>query len=200
MKTNKEKSRALALIAGLLSAIAFVLYNWKSLSGTAHPNLSSWFVWASITILNFTSYKKLTGDWVKSILPTANSAMCILTVLFTFRTGSFRTLSGADQLCLLIGIVAGFCWWTFKSKDYAETLVQIILEVALVIGFIPTILGAIHKPSSEPWLSWLIWTISFGTQYFVVKLTWEGKLIDFLYPVNMFLFHGAVFVIILLRT
>jgi hypothetical protein len=170
-----------------------MLYNWKNLVGATHPNLSSWVVWAFITILNFTSYKKLTGDWVKSLLPTANAIMCILTALFALRTGSFGGLSNIDQRCLLIGIVAGLYWWIFKSKDYVETLVQIILEVAIVVGFIPTIVGAVHNPSSEPWMSWLLWTVSFGTQYFVVKLTWRGKLIDFLYPVNMFLFHGVVF-------
>jgi hypothetical protein len=194
LKTNEEKSRTLALIAGLLSVMAFVLYNWKNLVGATHPNVSSWAVWAFITILNFTSYKKLTGDWVKSLLPTANAVMCILTALLALRTGSFRSLSGIDQLCLLIGIIAGLCWWIFKSKDYAETLVQILLEVAIVVGFIPTIVEAVNNPSSEPWMSWLLWTVSFGTQYFVVKLTWRGKLIDFLYPVNMFLFHGVVFV------
>lgn len=198
MKTNEEKSWMLALIAGLLSVMAFVLYNWKNLVGATHPNLSSWAVWAFITILNFTSYKKLTGDWVKGLLPTANSVMCILTVIFALRTGSFRILGSVDQLCALIGIVAGLCWWIFKSKDYAETLVQIVLEIALVIGFIPTIVGVVRNSSGEPWMSWLLWTVSFGTQCFVVKLTWKGKLIDFLYPINMFLFHSVVFVLALL--
>ncbi len=174
------------------------MYNWKNLVGATHPNVSSWAVWAFITVLNFTSYKKLTGDWVKSLLPTANAVMCILTALLALRTGSFRTLSGVDQLCLLIGMFAGLCWWIFKSKDFAETLVQIILEVAIVIGFIPTIVGVIHNPSSEPWMSWLLWTASFSTQYFVVKLTWRGKLIDFLYPVNMLFFHGLISVLALL--
>ena len=68
MKTNEEKSRMLALIAGLLSVTAFALYNWRNLVGEARPNVSSWAVWAFITVLNFTSYKKLTGDWVKSLL------------------------------------------------------------------------------------------------------------------------------------
>jgi predicted neutral ceramidase superfamily lipid hydrolase len=185
-------------MAGLLSVTAFLLYNWKNLVGATHPNVSSWAVWAFITILNFTSYKKLTGDWVKSLLPTANAVMCILTALLALRTGSFRSLSGIDQFCLLMGIIASFCWWIFKSKDFAETLVQIILEVALVVGFIPTIVGVIDNPTSEPWLSWLLWTISFGTQFFVVKLTWRGKRIDFLYPINMSLFHGAVFALALL--
>lgn len=188
----------LALTAGLISVLAFVLYNWKGLMGATQPNVSSWAVWALITILNFTSYKKLTGDWVKSLLPTANAVMCILTAILSLRTGSFRVLSSVDQLCLLIGMLAGLCWWVFKSKDFAEKLVQIVLEVAIVIGFIPTIVGAQHNPSSEPWQAWLLWTVSFATQCFVVKLTWKGKWIEFLYPVNMFLFHGGVFVLALL--
>lgn len=192
-RTSEERSKVLACTAGLLSVVAFVLYNWKNLAGATHPNLSSWGVWAFITVLNFTSYKKLTGDWVKSVLPTANAVMCILTALLALRTGSFQGLSGIDQLCLLIGVLAGVCWWVFKSKDFAETLVQIMLQTAIVVGFVPTILGVIHNPSSEPWLSWLLWTASFLTQFFVVKATWRGKLIDFLYPVNMFLFHAAVF-------
>lgn len=198
MKENEKISKRLSIVASLLSLAAFVMYNWKNLVGATHPNVSSWAVWAFITVLNFTSYKKLTGDWVKSLLPTANAVMCILTALLALRTGSFRTLSGVDQLCLLIGMFAGLCWWIFKSKDFAETLVQIILEVAIVIGFIPTIVGVIHNPSSEPWMSWLLWTASFSTQYFVVKLTWRGKLIDFLYPVNMLFFHGLISVLALL--
>ncbi len=188
----------LAFIAGFLSIMAFVLYNWKNLSGSTHPNISSWMVWGFITVLNFTSYKKLTGDWVKSILPTIGAVMCIITSLLSLRTGSFRGLNLIDELCLVLGMFAGLCWWMFKSKGFAETLVQIILEIALAIGFIPTIVGAINNPSDEPWLSWFLWTLSFSLQYFVVKLTWRGKLIDFLYPVNMFLFHGTIFVLALL--
>ncbi len=150
MKTNEEKSRGLAALASFLSIAAFVLYNWKTFVGQTHPNVSSWGVWAFITILNFTSYKKLTNDWVKSVLPTGNAVMCILTALLALRTGSsFRALNSIDQVCLLIGICAGACWWIFKSKDFAETLVQIILEVAIVIGFIPTIIGVIHNPDAE---------------------------------------------------
>lgn len=198
MKTNQDKSRMLAIAAGLLSVMAFVLYNWKNLVGVTHPNVSSWAVWSFITVLNFTSYKKMTGDWVKGALPTANATMCLLTFLLALRTGSFRSLNGTDQSCLFIGVLAGFCWWVFKSKDFAESLVQVILEVAIVIGFIPTIAAVMRNPSGEPWASWFLWAVSFASQYFVVKFTWRGKLIDFLYPVNMFLFHSAVFVLALL--
>lgn len=188
---------AAATIAVLFSITASVLYNWNNYTGTAQANVSSWAVWSFITILNFTSYRKMTGDWVKSVLPVMNSIGCILTLLLALRHGTFRALGHTDLSCLVIGILAGICWWTFKRKSYAEVIVQILLEAALVIGFVPTIAGLLQKNSHEPFLPWAFWTASFMTQYFAVRYTWRGKYIDFLYPVNMALFHGAVLILAL---
>lgn len=135
----------------------------------------------------------MTGDWIKSALPTVNSALCIWTALLALLTGSIQNLNGIDWVCFLIGAAAGACWWIFKSASMA----QVLLQTALVIGFVPTIAGVWHSPTIEPWLPWLLWTTSFVTQMFVVKFTWRGKLVDFLYPVNMAFFHGAVFVLAL---
>lgn len=194
MKTNEEKSRALALVAGFFSVVAYITYSWNTLTGATHPNISSWTVWAFLTVLNFTSYKKVTGDWVKSLLPTINSGLCILTTIFAFGTGSFLSLSVIDWVCLMIGVAGGILWFIYKSATFAQILVQI----AIVIGFIPTIAGVFGRPSSEPWVVWLMWTTSFTIQYFVVKSTWKGKYMEFLYPINMVLSHGVVFVLTLL--
>jgi hypothetical protein len=182
-----------AVLAASLSILAFVLYNLRNSAGQTHPNVSSWAVWAFITILNFTSYKKMTGDWVKSVLPTVDSAMCIITALLAFHTGSIRGLSGTDQACFWLGVTAGVGWWIFKSANFA----QVLLEIALVVGFIPTFVGVWHQPSVEPYQSWFLWTGSFVAQFYTVKYTWRGAKIDFLYPVNMAVFHCAVFALAL---
>ncbi len=194
MNTAEKKSRTLAILAGFLSLAAYVSYNYLNTAGKTSPNISSWAVWSFITILNFTSYKKMTGDWVKSILPTASSIMCIITVVMATYTGSVRALSTVGQICFWMGVLAGLGWWISKSA----VLAQVLLEVALVIGFVPTITGAWHTPSGEPTISWLFWTASFVIQFFVVKYTWRGKVIDFLYPVNMIIFHCVVLALTLL--
>ena len=194
MKTNEEKARLLAAFAIILSCLAFVLYNWKNIRGETHPNVSSWFVWSFMTILNFTSYKKLTGDWIKSTLPTVESGLCIATALMALHTGSFQNLSLADYECLMIGLIAALIWYLFKSAGSA----QILLQIALVIGFIPTGIGMMENPSNEPWLPWCLWTVVFSAQCGVVKLTWRGRWIDFLYPVNAMFWHGLVFVLALM--
>lgn len=194
---NKKKARTLAFLAGSASAVAFVLYNAKSIKGTGNPNLSSWAVWAFLTILNFTSYKKLTRDWVKSLLPTANAAMCILTALLALRTGSFQKLDEINQICLAIGLDAGLVWWLLKKNKYAESVVQVILQAAIVVGFIPTLQGTWRNPATEPWLPWLLWVASFILQYLAVRVDWGGRKLEFLYPVNMIIFHAVVFTLAL---
>lgn len=193
MKTNQEKSRICAVLAGFLSVLAFMLYNWKNFAGQTHPNVSSWAVWGFITVLNFTSYKKMTGDWVKSVLPTVDSALCIVTAILALHTGSIRSLSVTDQACFWLGVSAGAGWWVFKSASFA----QVLLQLALIVGFIPTLAGVWHQPEIEPSQSWLLWTGSFVVQFFVVKYTWRGAKIDFLYPVSMTVFHCVVFILVL---
>lgn len=180
-----------ASLAGTWSLIAFITYSWKTLSGETHPNISSWAIWSFLTILNFTSYKKVTGDWVKAILPTANAVMTLVTLFCALRTGSFEKLGLIDSICCLLGLSAGLAWYLEKSP----TLAQILLQIAIVIGFIPTFIGAYHSPGSELWQSWALWTIAFASQFIAVKYTWKGKYIDFLYPTLMFLCHLFVFLL-----
>jgi hypothetical protein len=176
----------MVVCALILSICAYIVYSWSNLTGTGHPNISSWFVWTFLTVLNFTSYKKATGDWVKTYLPTANSMMCIVTTVVALCTGSFRNLGMTDLVCLCIGIVAGIWWWKSHSAKQAQILVQIAIDV----GFIPTFVTVYNHPSAEPWYCWLMWTASFMFQFGAVKLR-KGKGIDYLYPTNMVITHAV---------
>lgn len=123
-----------------------------------------------------------------SILPAANTFMTVLIFFFTLVTGSLRALSYIDQICFVIGIIAGLLWLIKKSTSSA----QILIQIAIVIGFIPTVSNAYHSPTTELWYAWGLWTISFVAQFFAVKYVWKGKYIEFLYPVNMVLWHAIV--------
>lgn len=190
MKTHDDSATTLAIFTGVLASIAYALYNAYSLFGDAHPNVSSWFVWAFITILNFTSYRSMTGDWVKSALPTINSLLCIVTALIALRTGSFMELTRIDATCLIIGIFAGMLWITSKRPSAA----QVILNVAIFVGGIPTIVSMITSSHREPWLPWLIWSATYILHYRIVKAR-SGKGLDFLYAINCTILHSAVFVL-----
>ena len=197
MKTKEEKSKICAFAACILIVLGSIPYLWKNLTGAIHPNASSWLIFAFIGVLNATSYKKLTGDWVKSVFPTVNTLILLLTTALVLRKGSFGNLGAVDVCCLIFGILAALVWWIFKKKESAPALVQVILEIGAFIGFIPTILATAHDPSREFWLAWFLWSCSFYLQFLTVKYTWKGNWVDFLFPLNRMALNGIVFVLAL---
>lgn len=175
-------ARSLAALAGILSISAFAIYNWKIFAGEASPNITSWFLWGTLTILNVTSYKAMTHDWVKSALPTINSTLCLLTFFFTLFFGKVHGLGGYDIAVLIIGVTAVVVWWLFRSSKSANLLVQ----VALAVAFIPTYLSVIADPSTEIALSWFLWAACFLLQTVVVILRWKKEWVELVYPLSNF--------------
>jgi hypothetical protein len=170
------------------------VYCWNIFIGESHPNGSSWIVWSFLSALNFGSYKKVTVDWKKSLLSGANASMTIIITIFALWTGSFKAISLTDSICLVIGIIAGICWFIWKSANIA----QVLILSAIIIGFIPTYVGVYHTPTIEPLIPWMLWTISFSTQYLLIKRTSNGNRVEFFYPVSMVICHGAVFLMVAL--
>jgi len=187
------KDEYLALLPILLSMSAFGLYNWKLFSGQLSPNAASWAVWAFVTVLNFTSYKSMTGDWWKALLPTANSLLCVLTFAILAVWGSFAPVNAYDHVAFLLGMTAGTIWGLTKSSKNA----QIILSLAIAIGFIPTYASVWKNPEGELFLAWFLWSVMFLVHASVVRLRWRGQKMDLLYPINGFVLHFAVAVLAL---
>jgi len=190
---SETLSRALVAIAMLSSITGFALYNWKTFAGDASPNITSWFLWGTITVLNFTSYKAMSGDWVKSALPTTNSLLCVTTFFFALFFGKAGALGEYDIAVLTTGVIAAIVWWWFRSSRRANLLVQVALSVA----FIPTFISVTGDPGSEIAFSWFLWANCFFFQTLVVVLRWKKEWAELVYPVSGFGLHLAVGVLAL---
>lgn len=188
-----KKDQLLATVALLCHIVAFGIYNWQLLLGQSAPNAASWGIWAFITVLNFTSYKAMSKDWVKSLLPTLSSLLCILTFVLAAFHGRLASLDVYDKGALVLSLAASLVWWMTKSPAKA----QVLLQLCVALGFIPTYLSVWNTPGNERALSWLLWTVAFVVQIFVVKLRWRGQKMDLLYPVNGAILHFVVAVLVL---
>lgn len=178
----------LSIVAGLLNVLAFAIYNWQTWLGKTNPNISSWAVWGFMTALNFTSYRAMSQDCWKSLLPTISGIQCILTFFLALFVGEIKSLSLTDRSALVIGIIASL-WWR-KSKS--PTATNLMLQLGITIGFIPTFHSVWLLPASESAMCWFIWAISFLIQTGVVILRWKGKKQDLVYPVNCVWLHLVV--------
>ncbi len=189
-----KKDKFLVTTALLINVVAFVIYNWQMLIGQSAPNAASWGIWGFITILNFTSYKVMSKDWVKSLLPTLSSALCILTFVISIYRGRLEMLDVYDKTVFVAGVLAALVWWRTKSATKA----QVLLQICVAIGFIPTYLSVWKNPGNEPLLEWVLWSLMFMIQIIVVKLRWRGQKMDLLYPINCAILHTTIVVIMLL--
>lgn len=183
-----EFALLLSIIATVLQLVGFAIYNRQIITKTSKPNASTWILWVYLTVLNFTSYMVMSDDLVKSILPIASSVACILTFCFAWYKGSFSRLNFWDKIVLSIGLIAGAVWWYYQSATYAN----IIVQIALIVSFIPTIRGVMLDAKNEKALPWWIWTLAYSLQTITVFFRWQGQFQDLIYPINCLILHGII--------
>jgi drug/metabolite transporter (DMT)-like permease len=191
-------TQTLAIIASLIHISAFVIYNKDIFRGKCHPSPISWFLWAFITVLNFTSYKVMNNDWIVAMLPIVGSAMCIFTFAFLIFSSlrlkrKIQKPDRKDIAVLLIGAVAIVVWQIFKSATYANLIVQ----GCFAFSTIPTIRSVWRKPRNEKPLPWFIWTGAFLVGLGIVLLKWQGNYLALVYPINAAACHLAVAILAL---
>lgn len=178
----------LGILAGALHLVAFAIYNKQMILGTSRPNTATWTLWVILTVLNLASYKAMSGDIVKAILPLASSLAGIVTFIFAIAKGKLSRLGKFDSLALIIGLVSGGTWWYYNSATFAN----LILQAAIVVSFIPTYRGVWQDPKMEKALPWFIWASAYVLTIAVVFLRWRDQYQDLVYPLNGLILHTIV--------
>ncbi len=178
----------LGIIAGLVHISAFVLYNKQVSDKTSTPNIATWTMWVVLTILNLFTYNVMSGDIVKSILPTISSIFCIWTFLFSLKKGRLSQMRGEEIIALVIGGISCFIWWWYHSATYAN----MILQVSIAISFIPTYRGVWNNPKIEKALPWYIWSAGYALSIMVVIFRWRDQYQDLVYPIGCLILHFFV--------
>ncbi|MCI0565885.1 hypothetical protein L0Y46_01665 [bacterium] len=178
----------LGLTAGSMNVIAFVIYNMQMIVGVSQPNTASRTVWAFLTALNCFSYFMMSKDWIKSILPTMGSVACFVTFVLALVIGKLEPMNLFEWGALCLCLVAGIQWWMYRSATYA----QMIMQVTIIVSFIPTYVGVWTGSAVEAPIPWFLWAFAFALGTAVVLVRWQGRYRDLVYPVNCFILHAGV--------
>jgi len=207
----------LAWLAVVCNVLGFVVYHTETFFSDKNPSLVSWFIFGLLTVLNFTSIRVMTRDKAKSLLPTVSSFLCASTFFvvlgkslyarFYLHNSNYSfALSSYEVVCLVLGVIAAVVWKSSlpkilgenpteeerRAESQAAKKAQVILQVALFLGFIPTFVRVATDPGAEQVFSWAVWTLTFALQTIVVLWRWKGQYMDLVYPVNMLVCHLAV--------
>lgn len=191
-----EPSVILSTMAGLGYMLAYLDYNRGVSKGVTEPNGATWAIWSAIAVVSTGSYFAATGDFWKSLLPTLNIMLCTGTFVLALIAGKFKKFDVTDWIALGVGLIAATVWIIYKSATYANLIVQF----AILVGFIPTWWAIWETPSCEHPRPWSIWTVSYCISLIVVILRWKNQWIDLVYPINCIVLHASIPILCSLRS
>lgn len=175
------------MVSGLGTTLAYIDYNRKVFKGETKPNGATWGIWSAIALVSSSSYLASTGDFWKGILPLANIVLCIGTFSLALISGKFKKLNFTDWCALVIGLIAVIVW-KFTTASYANLVVQ----GAIIFGFIPTWIGIWKTPSCEMPRPWWVWSASYTIAVVVVMIRWKSQWVDLVYPILGVTLHASV--------
>lgn len=183
-----QPEEVLGLTAGVIQVFAYWDYNRQVARGNTSPNGATWAVWAGIAFLCAGSYFFTTGKWFLVVPSIVNSIFCVWTFVSAFRSGKFEKLDFWDKGALLVGLLAAVVWIMFRSA----VLANLILQVAILCGFVPTYRLVRRNPTAEVFRPWFIWAGTYVVLTAAVILSWKGQWVDLVYPVNSIILHLLV--------
>ena len=189
-------SVAASMVAGGCYLLAYLDYNRGIFAGRTKPNGATWAIWSAIALVSAGSYLTASRDIWESMLPLVNIVPCLGTFFLALIAGKFKRLETIDWLACAVVAVAAILWAACGSAAVANVVVQ----VAIVIGFVPIWRASWIAPASEHVRPWWMWGFSYSLAAVVVILRWKDQWIDLVSPALCMLLHSSVAIICHLRT
>mgnify|MGYP000582484979 CR=1 FL=1 len=191
----ENASIALSLVSGALFIAAYCDYLNTAMRGGGKPNWITWVIFLMVGIVNAMSYFSVTRDWLKCIIPGINFVFALLMVLVAFLCGRTKKPGFSGILALLVGVAAALMGIWKDSSIVANMAIQ----VAILIGFIPTWQSVWNDPMAEPFRPWFAWAASYIALVGVVAMRWKDEPLELVYPISCTILHASVPILCILR-
>ena len=148
-----------SLLATALTLVAFLPYINSILKGATRPHVFSWIIWGSTTFLVFIAQLVADGGlgaWPIGISGTISLAIAVLAITTnsnnankqsdsSLNSGADLSITRSDWLFLFLAM-SSLPIWYFTADPLGAV---IVLTVADLLGFGPTVRKTYHFPHSE---------------------------------------------------
>jgi hypothetical protein len=154
----------IGLIAVLLSFIAYAPYFRDILAKKVTPHPYSWFVWGLTSVFIFAL--QITHGGGAGAYTTASVAIISFVVcLLAFKNGGRKDITRTDNIMLVLSLISVGLWLLADQP----MLSMILLILADMFGFIPSVRKTWRKPNSETILMWAINGFRHGLSIFALQ-------------------------------
>ncbi len=146
---------ALGAIAVVLTFAAYIPYYRDILKGKTHPHVYSWSLWGLLTIL-LVALQIKGGAGPATWVTAAAGLLCIGVVFLSLKSGK-KDITTSDTIVAILSLIAiGF--WLIANQPIISIVLVIVADI---LAFIPTVRKSWHKPHSETLSLYVTNTIRF---------------------------------------
>jgi hypothetical protein len=182
---------AFGVIAVLLGFIAYAPYLRDILAKKTTPHPYSWFIWGLTSILIFAlqiTHGGGAGSYTTATVALISFLVCALAV----KNDGSKDITFADTLMLISALLATALWLLASQP----ALSMILLMLADMFGFIPSIRRAWRRPAEET-LS--LWSVNSLRHFLSIPALQQYSLITLLNPIVWAIANAAFSLMLVLR-
>jgi hypothetical protein len=139
----------LGIIAGLISATAYIVYFHSILKGESKPDRVTWWIWTFMGAIMVSSYY-FSGARNTIWSPIVEFIGPFITALLSIKYGEGGGADKTDLICFIGGVISIGLWLIFD-----QPLIALVMSLA-IDGFavIPTIRKSYLRPQGESFWAW----------------------------------------------
>lgn len=170
----------IAIISALLLFGGDAIYIRATARGEVKPFKSTWLIWTVVIGLNVFSFLKTKFDLVSGLYGIADFLLCaIIFALVLFKSNQKFHFKKFEKYYLFLAFLCAIFWMVSSNSFWTNIIAQILI----LIGYIPTIHGMIaSKKSEESAISWLIWV--FGSGLAIVPAFMNNNMLAIIYAIR----------------
>lgn len=145
----------LSAIAVFLTFVAYVPYYRDILNGKTHPHVYSWSLWGLLTVL-LVALQIKGGAGPATWVTAAAGLLCLGVVVLSLKNGQ-KNITKSDTVVAILSLLAiGF--WLIANQPILSIILVIIADI---LAFIPTVRKSWSKPYTETLSLYVTNTIRF---------------------------------------
>ena len=180
---DKEVYGYISLAFALASYLPYMYGTWK---GTTRPHVFGWFIWTIVMFIG-TAGQYAGGAGPGAWSTTFTGISCFIIMMLALKQGN-KNITIHDVIVLVIALSA-IPFWFITSNPFTAILIVTFVDL---LGYLPTLRKAYHKPHEEMAMSYLITNFKhLAGFYAMATYSWTTML----YPTSLFI---ANFVLIFL--
>ena len=180
----------LSAIAVVLTFLVYIPYYRDIIKGKTHPHVYSWTLWGLLTIM-IVALQIKGGAGPATYITAAAGLLCIGVIALSLKNGK-KDITLSDTIVAILSLIAmGF--WLIADQP---TVSIVLVVIADLLAFIPTVRKSWHKPHTETLSLYVTNTLRFAIAVIAVK---NYTLLAVLWPAVWAIGNGLFSVMLAVR-